>query len=176
MKKILVIFVFTCCIITPDNASAQTTQNHFLIEMERTAPDNAGDQLHKLANNFAKLIGDTLKALYPATVTDVDVFMNEGPNGITLSYRAIVSRCEPYEAIYYFDHRGALSGNNKFDLAEKDAKERAFEQTMEANKKFAESYGAPYHTWFRYAQIRTKKAETKYIYLAENFIGAGPKK
>jgi hypothetical protein len=174
MKKLLLFLVLIIGQIS--NSSVVYAQNEITIKVQRTAPDNRGDYLHKVANEFAKLVGDTLKSLYPATITSITVSMDESAPGITLTYSAIVSLCEKEDAIYYFDRRGALSASNDLLSAEEDAKERALEQTIVTYKKFVEQFGSPYRVWYLNAKTKTKMADYKYLYLAENFIGAGPKK
>ncbi len=174
MKKILLLLVIIVGQFT--NPTPLSAQNHILVEIKRTSMDNENDTLHKVANEFAKLVGDTLKSLYPATITSINISIKESISGITLTYSAIISLCEPEDAVYYFDHRGALSASNNLLRAEEDAKKRALEQTKVAYQKFVEQFGSPYRTWYLNAKTETKMADYKYLYLAENFIGAGPKK
>lgn len=174
MRKILLLLVIIVGQFA--NPAPLSAQNHILVEVQRTSANNEGDTLHKVANEFAKLVGDTLKSLYPATITSLSISIKESEFGITLIYSANISPCEIEDAVYYFDRRGALSASNKLPRAEEDAKERALEQTVVTYEKFVEQFGSPYRVWYTNAKIETKKGDYKYLYLAENFIGAGPKK
>jgi len=175
MKKILVIITLLGGLVNFTNKA--TAQDFIMIEMSRSAYDNKNDYLHKLGNEFAKSVGDTLKAMYPATVQDVDVYLKEEEGGkVTLIYTALIARCEEEEAMYYFDRRGAMTAGNNFAETELDAKNRATQQTIVASENFKKEFGSPYVTKYRRVFISTKYGDFKYLYLAENFIGAGPKK
>jgi hypothetical protein len=174
MKKILLLLVIIVGQFT--NPVMVSAQNEITIKMQRTAPDNEGDNLHKVANDFAKLVGDTLKSLYPATITSLSISIAESDSKITLTYVAIISHCEIEDVVYYFDRRGSLSAGNNLKKTEKSAKNNALEQSIPTYHKFVEQFGPPYRIWYMNAKTTTKNVDYKYLYLAENFIGAGPKK
>lgn len=110
-----------------------------------TAADNSGDKLHAgAANIFSDKVGDYLKQNYPSRVDHVEMSVVSNGKEVTLTYIASISRCDPRDADWYFDHRGALTSwlTQKAD-AEKDSKERCSAQIEPAKKSFREKLGEP---------------------------------
>ncbi len=134
MKKIIFLLFFAFAM----NANA------LVITLSRTAPNNDGDYLHKIANVFADSIGNTLKAMYPAIIepNSISVKISSDGKNITLAYSAVIVKVKNQEeAQFYFDHRGALSVSLNRDFALEDAKNRARTQMIPFVDKFTEAYG-----------------------------------
>ncbi|HRH31576.1 MAG TPA: hypothetical protein PK950_02815 [Candidatus Paceibacterota bacterium] len=128
MKNLLFLILFCSATI----CNAQHT-----IRLSRTAPNNAGDYLHKIANVFADSVGKALKAYYPATIetSSIEVTAKTDGNYITLTYELTIESADEESALYYFDHRGALSVDQSCEESVADAKLRAERQTTELQRK-----------------------------------------
>lgn len=139
-----------------------------------SASDNSRDKLHAgAANVFCDKVGDHLKQNYPSRVDHVELDIVSNGSQVTLTYIASISGCDPRDADWYFDHRGALTSwlTQKAD-AEKDSEKRCSAQIEPARKSFREKLGEPkvyyisgYGTWHK----------GKYYSLTEAFFAAKKK-
>ncbi|MDA3837063.1 MAG: hypothetical protein PF542_05565 [Nanoarchaeota archaeon] len=125
MKKLILTSVIILALIFTVSAQVFTEDAQVLttVSVSRTAKNNNGDNLHKVANVFSAKVGDELKRLYPAEYSWPEVNLECSPAGyITLSYMVEIVRSDSANAKTVFDHRGALS-ISKYDNARKISKE-----------------------------------------------------
>ena len=113
----------------------------FTITKTRTAADNSGDYLHKIANEFADEVGKKLKENFPAKVKDLDVEILFNRGMYTLTYTATITQCPEGQHHYYFDHRGAFSRRMSSQAAGADAESRRNEQIQPTLDDFKKAYG-----------------------------------
>lgn len=108
---------------------------------ERTLRNNAGDQLHQIANVFADSVGNALKRNYPVQLDGVTVDLICENGSMTLRYTTWLYECDPSVADYYFDRRGSFGLSASPAQAKADAEGRMNRQVMEATEKFDQMYG-----------------------------------
>ncbi len=139
MKKIVSIGVvlFLCMV---SNVQAQTR-----ITVSRSAafPDSKGDSLHKIANEFADRVGEVLKEDFPLTIdsASLSVKIECFNDTVKLTYFVALERCDSASALYYFDHRVALSKDMQPYKAEVDAETRCADQAVLVMSAFKKRYG-----------------------------------
>lgn len=159
MKKIL--FIGLLFFVIAIHVSAQQTL--LTVTKSRTAFDNSGDSLHKIANEFSTAVGDALKENYPARVDDfsldVSLIWNSW-SGYTLTYSARIVRATAQNFQKHFDHRGSLSNSPI------NAKALGYEQYLIAVSKFEKTYGKMIESSFNHA------TQANGFFLWESFIMA----
>ena len=87
----------------------------------RELPNNNGDELYSVANEFANEVGNKLKSNYPAKIYTVTYKVESIGNNIRLTYEALIERSDEANYHRFFDHRGALSSDVKRQNAVDDA-------------------------------------------------------
>jgi len=120
MKKLL--FLLVLCL----NFLCSQSQIHVI--KTKTSPNNNGDNLHRIANDFSKEVGNKLKEFYPAKVENVSVKLTVINGMLNLTYSAQITKCSKKESQFYFDHRGGLSARNKISDAVSNSTQRAKKQ------------------------------------------------
>ncbi len=115
-------------------------QSQIYVTKTKTSSNNNGDNLHKIANEFSKEVGNKLKELYPAKINNISVKLKVVNGMLSLTYIAQIIKCNKQEAQYYFDHRGALSASNKKLNALNNAKSRVEQQKTEVVFEFKKFY------------------------------------
>lgn len=148
------------------NSSAQQVLT--TVTKTKTAWNNSGDTLHRIANQFADEVGDQLKAYYPARAENISVIlMWNQATGYTLNYSADIVR-DTFNYQLIFDHRGSLSYGNYYD-ARANAKQRCKQQVIEAVPKFQVASRDGHVTlWQGYTS--SARTDNAYAFLCEAFI------
>lgn len=171
MKKIVSIGVvlFLCMV---SNVQAQTR-----ITVSRSAafPDSKGDSLHKIANEFADRVGEVLKEDFPLTIdsSSLSVKIECFNDTVKLTYFVALERCDTASALYYFDHRGALSKGTISYTTEEDAEIRCLDQAVLVIGAFKKAYGN--NMFNRFIDVHTK-CNNGYIYALSEFFIASKRK
>ncbi len=98
----------------------------------RELPNNNGDELHRVANEFADEVGGKLKSNYPAKIYSVTYKVESVGSNIRLTYEALIERSDETSYHWYFDRRGALSSDVKRQNAIDDALGRMLYQVNQS--------------------------------------------
>lgn len=163
MKKIIPLIIF---LFSFQSGQSQTV----IITRSKVSTNNDNDNLHQIANGFSEAVGAQLKKSYPARIGRLSVKLKTVADGLKLSYEAEIISCSKKEALYYFEHRGALSARTSKTAAELDAKKRAQRQEAEIISCFKEAYGEA-------IIVSRNTARTEYGYyfwaISESFIASG---
>lgn len=112
------------------------------ISLSAAYPDNNGDRLHKIANDFANAVGDSLKENFPMMIepTTLIVTMECYNDTVKLSYTVFLIKCDTNQADYFFDRRGALSKDIRSYVAIDDAENRCADQALVVCRGFKKKY------------------------------------
>lgn len=134
MKKILIIVSIGVALL----ASPLYAQKTITVSRSAAYPDNVGDRLHKIANDFATRVGELLKEEYPMKIDQgsLKVTMKCFSDTVQLSYHVALVECDSNEAHFYFDRCGALTKDADAYDAEVDAENRCQEKKAIVVKKF----------------------------------------
>ncbi|MDQ5949746.1 MAG: hypothetical protein QG563_253 [Patescibacteria group bacterium] len=167
MKKILILLSIGVALI----ASPSYGQKKITVSRSAAYPDNVGDRLHKIANDFATTVGDHLKAEYPMKIdsASLKLTMECFNDTVRLSYHVALVECDSNEAHFYFDRRGALSKDVRPYVAGADAEVRCADQALVVARAFKKMYGQL--TFQRYIDVDVKCSGFTYA-LSEYFLAA----
>ncbi len=166
MKKIL-IAVFAGMMFS----TSMYAQKKITVYNSVAYPDNSGDRLHKVANDFATRVGGLLKEEFPMRIdsTSLLVKMECYNDTIKLSYSVTLVECDTNDAHYYFDRRGALSKDVRPYVAGIDAETRCYEQSLVVARAFKKKYNAI--VFDAYVDVNVKCGGYTYA-LSEYFLAA----
>lgn len=141
------------------------------VTKQRMMPDNNGDLLHQVANEFSKEVGDMLKVHYPAEVRDAEVTfsVDRKTNMLVLKYTANIVRSTREGAEYHFDHRGSMSSALDRNSAINDSKSRAHEQFVD--------FKIPVQHWTTTTKVceRKEKGQPRYYFAITEYLMSWPK-
>jgi hypothetical protein len=135
----------------------------------RELPNNNGDELHRIANEFANEVGNKLKSNYPAEIHSLAYIVESAGNNIRLTYEALIKRSDETSYQRFFDHRGALSSDVKRQDAVDDASSR---MTYQVNQSLPKIKTATRNGYLFTHSGRTEVAEHRgqWIALSETFF------
>ncbi len=166
MKKILIaLFAGMVCVLP------LCAQKRIQVHKSLAYPDNSGDRLHKVANDFATRVGDILKEEFPMKIDSASLFvkMECYNDTVKLSYSVVLIECDTSEADYYFDRRGALSKDVRPYVAGADAESRCADQALVVTRAFKKNYKAV--VFKRYVDVDVRCGGYTYA-LSEYFLTA----
>ncbi len=88
------------------------SDKNFREHNEYTFESTNGAEAHKSGNEFAKIVGDTLKKQYPSKVQNplvkIEVIKESGVSKFKFTWHCNFVKSKKEEADYYFDRRGTL--------------------------------------------------------------------
>lgn len=178
MKKTVLVLAFIGIIGCVPFATLAQSQDSIIVEMSTIiTADKAGtEKISEFANEFALLITDSLKKLFPATVNNPLPEIEEIEGGkLRVTYTAVIKRCEEYNAVHYFERVGTIVNGKEPHKAEELARSKSLEKTIDAYAIVMEEFNRPL-VFYTKAFVQKKHGDQNFIYICENFIKAGSKK
>lgn len=139
MKKTLIALTLTLLLCGQSQVFAQDTFEHRIYVKKSAAyPDNNGDRLHKISNDFADEVGDMLKEHYPMKilVSSLSIKMECYHDTVRLTYQVQLINCSKDSAQYYFKHSGSMNKDTRPYVAVVDAETKCADQALVVKRQF----------------------------------------